>query len=179
VAKRRKHDETPWLDEKQIADWASLMGMLTMLPAALDAQLKRDAGLNTFEYHVLVQLAEAPDRRLPMSALAFAAQGSPSRLSHAVRRLENSGWVERVTSAEERHRVDARLTDAGWNKLVATAPGHVREARRLVVDALSPHQLVSLGEAARSVLAVIDPSTAPVAPAQQTDASRPSADTEA
>ncbi|MEZ5256815.1 MAG: hypothetical protein R2705_07960 [Ilumatobacteraceae bacterium] len=44
-----------------------------------------------------------------------------------------------------RHRVDARQTDAGWNKLAATAPGHVREARRLVVDALSPEQLAALG----------------------------------
>ena len=140
------------------------MGMLTMLPAALDAQLKRDAGLNLFEYHVLVQLAEAHDRRLPMAALACAAQGSPSRLSHAVRRLEESSWVERVTSSEGRHRVDARLTDLGWDKLVATAPGHVREARRLVVDALSPEQLAAIGEAARVVVAAIDPSFAPAEP---------------
>lgn len=158
MSKRRQHDETPWLDEQQLGDWVSLMGMLTMLPAALDAQLKRDAGLNTFEYHVLAQLAEAHDRRLPMSALACAAQGSRSRLSHAVRRLEVSGWVERVTSCEENHRVDARLTDRGWDKLVATAPGHVREARRLVVDALSSDQLAALGDAARNVLAAIDPS---------------------
>lgn len=171
MAKQRKHDSVPWLDESQLDAWKSLMGMLTMLPAALDAQLKRDAGLNTFEYHVLVQLAETPDRRLPMSALACAAQGSPSRLSHAVRRLENSGWVERVTSSEERHRVDARLTDLGWNKLVDTAPGHVREARRLVVDALSPDQLTVLGEAARTVLAAIDPSTAPDARGETVDPS--------
>ena len=171
MAKRLEHDQTPWLNEGQLGDWASLMGMLTLLPAALDAQLRRDAGLNTFEYHVLVQLAEGHDRRLPMSALASAAQGSRSRLSHAVRRLEDSGWVERVSSSEERHRVDARLTDLGWNKLVATAPGHVREARRLVVDALSPDQLASLGEAARIVLAAIDPSTSPVTSAQATDPS--------
>lgn len=161
MAKRLKHENTRWLDEQQLVAWASLMGMLSMLPAALDAQLRRDAGINTFEYHVLVQLAEAPGRRLPMSALAFAAQGSPSRLSHAVRRLEDSGWVERITSSEERHRVDARLTELGWKKLVATAPGHVREARRLVVDPLSPDQLASLGEAARIVIAAIDPSAVP------------------
>ena len=169
MAKQPSRNQTPWLDEQQLVEWVSLMSMLTMLPAALDAQLRRDAGINTFEYHVLVQLAEAPDRRLPMSALACAAQGSPSRLSHAVRRLEDSGWVERVTRCEGRHRVEARLTDLGWNKLVTTAPGHVREARRLVVDALSPDQFAALGEAARGVLAAINSCIAPVEPADAAD----------
>ncbi|MEZ5217769.1 MAG: hypothetical protein R2715_14570 [Ilumatobacteraceae bacterium] len=104
-----------------------------------------------------------------MSALASAAQGSPSRLSHAVRRLEESGWVERIGSCDVRHRVDARQTDAGWNKLAATAPGHVREARRLVVDALSPEQLAALGGAARRVLDAIDPSGEPVTCAEPPD----------
>ena len=47
------------------SSWASgsrLMGLLMILPASLDAQLKRDAGLNLFEYHILVELAEAPER---------------------------------------------------------------------------------------------------------------------
>ena len=136
------------------------MALVTALPAALDAQLKRDSGLNTFEYHVLVQLGEAPEHRLPMSALAFAAHGSPSRISHAVRRLEQAGWVERMGSCEEGHRVDARLTDAGHAKLVASAAGHAREARRLVVDALTAEQFAALGDAARGVISTIDPAIA-------------------
>jgi DNA-binding MarR family transcriptional regulator len=105
----------------------------------------------------MVQLAEAEDRRLPMSSLAYVAQGSRSRLSHAVRRLEDAGWVARLESCNEGHRVDAQLTDAGWEKLQATAPGHVLEARRLVVDVLTPDQLASLGEVARRVVTAIDP----------------------
>ena len=41
------------------------MAMLMTLPTALDAQLKRDAGLNSFEYHVLAALSDAPDHSLP------------------------------------------------------------------------------------------------------------------
>ena len=164
VAKRTgsgsNSDDTPWLSDGQIHEWKALIALVTALPAALDAQLKRDSGLNTFEYHVLVQLGEAPEYRLPMSALAFAAQGSPSRISHAVRRLEQAGWVVRTGSCEEGHRVDARLTDAGHAKLVASAAGHAREARRLVVDALSADQLAALGDAARGVIAAIDPAIA-------------------
>lgn len=151
-------DDPQWLDADQLIEWKSLMVLLTSLPAALEAQLKRDAGLNLFEYHVLVRLGEVEDGRLPMSALAFAAQGSPSRLSHAVRRLERAGWVERIGSSEDGHRVDARLTKQGRTKLVDTAPGHVEHVRNLVIDTLSAESLAALGDAARSIVGAIFPS---------------------
>ena len=102
-----------WLDDGQLRDWRSLVGLVMTLPAALDAQLKRDTGLNMFEYHVLAALSEAPHEALPMSDLAVLAQGSPSRLSHAVSRLEGSGWVERRACAEAGRRTAAHLTPAG------------------------------------------------------------------
>src|SRR5690349_7364715 len=99
------------------------------LPGALDAQLKRDAGVNSFEYHLLARLSMAPARTLALSDLAEQAQGSLSRLSHAITRLERAGWVERRTCTDQGRRVEARLTDAGWAKVEDMAPGHVREAR--------------------------------------------------
>lgn len=146
--------DVPWLSEEQQQDWAALMALVMTLPPALDAQLKRDAGVNSFEYHVLARLSMAPDRTLVLSELAEQAQGSLSRLSHAITRLERAGWVERRACADRGRRVEARLTEAGLAKLVATAPGHVREARRLVVDVLTPAQLVALGRAARAITAV-------------------------
>lgn len=149
--------DVPWLTPAQIEEWKAFGIMFSVLQPSLDAQLKRDAGLNLFEYHVLVRLSEVPDRCLPMSSLALAAQGSPSRISHAVRRLEEAGWVERHEGCEGRHRVEARLTDAGMQKLVETAPGHVREVRRLVVDAMTAEQLQALGDASRAILRAIGP----------------------
>jgi DNA-binding MarR family transcriptional regulator len=157
VPERTTPDDVRWLDDDQLPDWASLVGLIMTLPAALDAQLKRDSGLNTFEYHVLASLAEAPNDALPMSELASLAQGSRSRLSHAVSRLEGAGWVERRECAEAGRRTAAHLTAAGRRKLEAAAPGHVREARRLVVDILSPDELVALGAAARAIVRATDP----------------------
>jgi DNA-binding MarR family transcriptional regulator len=142
----------PWLSDEQLEDWKALVALVVTLPAALDAQLKRDAGINTYEYHVLVALGAAPHGILPMTDLALLAQGSPSRLSHAVSRLEHSGWVERGTCHEAGRRTSARLTPAGEAKLRETAPGHVREARRLVVDTLTPDQLATLGDSARAIV---------------------------
>lgn len=149
-------DETLWLSPDQLRDWVSLVELLSTLPPAMDAQLKRDAGMNSFEYHILAVLAEAPDRTLILSELAPLAQGSLSRLSHAITRLERSGWVERRScTVRGGRRAEAWLTDAGLAKLEKTAPGHVREARRLVVDVLTPGQFAALGDAARTINAAL------------------------
>lgn len=145
--------DAPWLSADQLRDWRAVVALLMTLPAAMDAQLKRDAGVNVFEYHVLAGLSEAPGRTLVLSDLAVLAQGSLSRLSHAVTRLERAGWVERRSCHDRGRRTEARLTDAGLAKLEEIAPGHVREARRLVVDVLTPEQLAALGESARAVVA--------------------------
>jgi DNA-binding MarR family transcriptional regulator len=157
---------------EQLGEWKSLMGLLMIVPASLDAQLKQDAGLNLFEYHILVELAEAPERTRVMSELAGQTRGSLSRLSHAVSRLEAAGWVERRSCGGVGRRTEAILTAAGWRKLRKAAPGHVREARRLVIDALTAEQLEDLGEAARCIVAV----TCPEIAATRTGSERPCAE---
>lgn len=147
-----------WLSEQQLHSWQAVMSMIMTLPPALDGQLKRDTGLNAFDYHVLAALSDRPDTGMGMGELASFSQGSPSRLSHAVARLEREGWIER--SSGEARCVNARLTEAGRRKLVASAPGHVTEVRRLVIDVLSPEQLAALAEAAQLITSRADPAMA-------------------
>ena len=149
-----------WLSHEQVYDWRSLIALVMTLPVSLDAQLKQDAGINLFEYHILVELSAAPDRMRVMSELAAQTRGSLSRLSHAVSRLEASGWVRRRSCGGAGRRTEAHLTAAGWQKLQQTAPAHVREARRLVVDALTAEQLEGLGTAARLIVERADPAVA-------------------
>jgi DNA-binding MarR family transcriptional regulator len=133
-----------------------LGGLLLKLPAALDAQMQRDSGLSHFEYLVLSQLSEATGRTLRMSQLAAIANGSLSRLSHVVKRLEARGWVRREPSRADGRYTNAVLTDAGWDKVVASAPGHVEVVRTLVLDALTGDELDRLGDIARRILARLD-----------------------
>jgi DNA-binding MarR family transcriptional regulator len=151
-----------WLSHEQQYDWRSLIALVMALPVSLDAQLKKDAGLNLFEYHILVELSSAPEHTRVMTELAAHTRGSLSRLSHAVSRLETAGWVRRRSCGGAGRRTEAHLTDAGWQKLQQAAPAHVREARRLVVDALTAEQLVDLGAAARAIVAGADPAMAEV-----------------
>jgi DNA-binding MarR family transcriptional regulator len=142
-----------WLTDEQQAAWRPFVALLLRLPAVLDAQLQRDAGLNHFDYLVLSGLSEAPGRTLRMSDLAATASSSLSRLSHVVSRLEGKGWVRREPCAGDGRYINAVLTEAGWDKVVATAPGHVAAVRELLIDALSEEQFGQLGAISAQVLA--------------------------
>jgi DNA-binding MarR family transcriptional regulator len=153
------HDP-PWLNEQEVQAWMPLAILMTKLPAALDKQLQSDAGLSHFEYVVLSSLSAAPQRTLRMSDLAELASGSLSRLSHVVTRLERRGWVRREPCPEDGRFTNAILTGDGYAKVAATAPGHVRAVRALVVDALSPSQLRQLRDIGTRILRRIDPDAA-------------------
>lgn len=153
-------DDTPWLDDPQMRAWVRLIGVLELLPGALDAQLRRDAGVTHFEYLVLAILSEAPDRTLRMTDLARHTNATLPRLSHVVSRLEARGLVARSTSANDRRATNARLTDAGWVKVRDAAPGHAANVRHHVIDALSTEQTDQLADIADAVLSRLDPSRA-------------------
>ena len=67
-------DEPRWLNEDEQKTWLALLSVLVRLPAALDTQLQRDAGIKNFEYMLLAGLSEAPERRLRMSVLAAISE---------------------------------------------------------------------------------------------------------
>ena len=150
-------DEPRWLDADERAAWLSLTGVLIRLPGAIDAQLERDAGLSHFEYIVLAMLSETASRTLRMSQLAIVTNGSMSRLSHVATRLERQGFIRREPSADDGRFINAVLTDSGWAKVVATAPGHVARVRELIFDGLSPAQVTALHEIGTIILERIDP----------------------
>ena len=151
-------DEPRWLDAEERRIWLSLAAVVIRLPAALDAQLQRDAGISHFEYQVLAGLSEAPGRTMRMSELALFTEGSLPRLSQVVGRLEKRGWVHRTPDPADGRYTLAILSDEGWEKIAATAPGHVEAVRRLVFDPLTKTQTRQLREINRRIMRAIDPS---------------------
>lgn len=144
-----------WLTPAQLAAWIPVGALLLALPSALDSQLQHDAGLSYFSYLVLAGLSQAPDSTVPMSELASLANGSLSRLSHTVRKLERAGWVRRSPMPGNGRVTLATLTESGLAKLTEAAPGHVAAVRRFVVDVLGAGELDQLADAARAVLATL------------------------
>ena len=146
-----------WLSPAERDAWLGLIGVVELLPGALDGQLQRDAGVSHFEYMVLAMLSEAPDHTLRMTALAAQTNSTLPRLSHVVTRLANRGFVERIPCPQDKRATNAHLTDAGWQHIQASAPGHVAAARTLVINPLSAAQIEQLRDISSSILARLDP----------------------
>ncbi|MGW4064554.1 MarR family winged helix-turn-helix transcriptional regulator [Amycolatopsis sp. NPDC004747] len=142
----------PWLGEDEQRAWINLVKVLLTLPGALESQLLRDADLTLLGYMILARLSRVPGESLRMSEIAEMANGSLPRISHAVARLEDRGWVKReVCTGQGRRFTTATLTAAGRAHLVASAPAHVATVRRLVLDPLGD-DFVGVGDAVQRIV---------------------------
>jgi DNA-binding MarR family transcriptional regulator len=145
-----------WLTPAQLEAWQALTLLLARLPTALEAQLQRDSQLSYIEYYALAALSERPDRTMRMSELAVLTNAELSRLSHLITRLQKRGYVRREPDADDGRYTNAVLTDAGYDLVVAAAPGHVAAVRELVIDALDDTALAALQNSAERINARID-----------------------
>jgi DNA-binding MarR family transcriptional regulator len=144
--------EPRWLSSDELTAWLDFVQVLMLLPAALDRQLREDAGIPHAYYQILAMLSDQPDRAMRMTDLARLVGTTPSRLSHAVASLEQRGWVERGACPTDKRGQIARLTGAGTSAVHAAAPGHVGEVRRLVFDHLTDDDISRLRAIAAKLL---------------------------
>ncbi|MGH9154123.1 MAG: MarR family winged helix-turn-helix transcriptional regulator [Acidimicrobiales bacterium] len=144
--------EPRWLSDEEQRTWRAFLAATRRVFAELDRELQRHAGMPHAYYVILVALSEAPGRALRMTELAHVCGSSRSRLSHAVARLEESGWVRRAPSANDRRGALATLTDDGMAVLAAAAPGHVQGVRRHLFDRLSPTQVAQLRAVSEAIV---------------------------
>jgi DNA-binding MarR family transcriptional regulator len=150
-------EKVPWLSADQLQAWIKLIAVVEELPGVLDQQLQRDANLTHFEYFTLAMLSEAPARTLRMTALSTRTNSTLPRLSHVVSRLERRGYVKRAPCEEDRRATNATLTDAGWEKVVATAPGHVATVDEYVIKTLDEKDVADLDRIMGKLLDRLDP----------------------
>ncbi|MGO2684379.1 MarR family winged helix-turn-helix transcriptional regulator [Microbacterium sp.] len=140
---------------QQSRAWLALISTAELLPAALDAQLQRDASLTHYEFILLSTLQRSGAVRL--SALAAATNATLPRTSKVVSRLEQRGLVERTESTEDRRSVLLKLTRQGRRQLVLATPDHFDTVHRLVLDRLAPEQLEQLADALEPIVEALDP----------------------
>jgi DNA-binding MarR family transcriptional regulator len=148
-------DDTRWLDDEEQHTWRSFLAANRLFFERIERQLQQDSGLPHAYFEILVRLSEAPDRRLRMSELATNSMSSRSRLSHAVARMEEAGWVRRSACPTDKRGQFAELTDAGFDRLDSAARGHVEEVRAYLFDVLTPEQQRALREISDAITAGI------------------------
>lgn len=147
---------TRWLSPHQQHVWRAFLQASHQLWDQLDHDLQHDGSLPLAYYQTLAMLSEAPDRTLRMSDLAARTFSSRSRLSHAVDRLEEKGWVRRVSCPSDRRGAFAQLTDEGYDVLVAAAPTHVESVQCHLFDPLGPELVDALGQISAAIIARLD-----------------------
>jgi DNA-binding MarR family transcriptional regulator len=150
-------DGPRWLDPEEQKAWRAWLFSSMLLQDRLDRELTHETGTSHAYYEILVALSEAPERMLRMSQLADRCLSSRSRLSHAVSRLEERGWVRRQTCEGDGRGLLAVLTDEGFAALEAAAPVHVEGVRTHLFDQLSPAQVVAMREIGETLLRHLDP----------------------
>jgi DNA-binding MarR family transcriptional regulator len=141
-----------WLTDDEQHSWRTFIEGVRSLLDVLDRQLQADSRIPHAYYEILIPLSEIEGRSMRMSELAEVTRSSRSRLSHAVARLEERGWVERTDCPTDKRGQLASLTAAGFAVVAAAAPSHVATVRQYLIDQLTPAQLDAIGEVGEVML---------------------------
>src|SRR5262249_4303056 len=122
------------VDGTALDAWRSYLQSHASILRALDAELVAEHGITTRDYEVLLYLAQAPDRKLPMSALAESTMLTRSGITRLVDGLVAGGFIERAACPNDARVSYAKLTDDGLAKLRHAACTHVRSVGRRFLE---------------------------------------------
>lgn len=131
---------------EELASWREFLRAHARLTRRMEADLMREQNLSLASYDVLVQLAEAPERRLRMTDLADALLLSRSGVTRLVDRLERVGLLRRCRAAGDGRGVVAELTEQGLDRLRTASTTHLAGISRYFAGRLNPAQLELLGQ---------------------------------
>jgi DNA-binding MarR family transcriptional regulator len=124
--------------------WRSYLQSHASIVRVLDAELVADHRITSRDYEVMLYLAQEPDERLAMSALAERTMLTRSGITRLVDGLVQAGLIERVACPRDARVSYAKLTDAGYAKLREAGFSHVRSIRRLFLEHFSPEEIDQL-----------------------------------
>jgi DNA-binding MarR family transcriptional regulator len=124
--------------------WRSFLRAHAGLVRELERELAVEAGLPLSWYDVLLQLAEAPGRRLRMADLAERVLLSRSGLTRLVDRLEAERLVRRERSRDDARGTFTVLTIDGLDRLRTAAPIHLAGIQRHFLSRFDDEELRSL-----------------------------------
>ncbi|WP_129786090.1 MarR family winged helix-turn-helix transcriptional regulator [Promicromonospora panici] len=149
-------NDVPWLSAEEERSWRAFIHLYQKLTRRLGADLQAQSGLSGADFQILVALTDVPGGRVRFQDLAEEIGWERSRLSHQVARMIKRGVVAREECAEDGRGAFVVITPQGREVIEAAAPKHVVTVRRLVVDALSPEDLATLGEISSRLLEQMD-----------------------
>jgi DNA-binding MarR family transcriptional regulator len=131
-------------DPPGIDAWRTFLVAHARITRRLDEELQVAHGLSLAEYDALLQIATSPNRRVRMNVLAERVILSRSGITRLVDRLESQGAVERIACETDARGQEARLTQAGLDRLRSAARTHLDGVHRYFLDRLTADELGAL-----------------------------------
>jgi DNA-binding MarR family transcriptional regulator len=128
----------------RVAAWRAFLHAHAAVVRKLEHDLVTATGMPLGWYDVLLQLAEAPERRLRMADLADKVLLSRSGLTRLVDRLQAEGLVTREPYPGDARGLYTVLTPAGLAKLRAAAPTHLAGVQAHWLSKFSDRELHDL-----------------------------------
>ena len=120
----------PRASDWRIGVWRTFLRAHAHAIRELERELLAETGMPLGWYDVLLQLAEAPERRLRMAELADRVLLSRSGLTRLIDRLQAEGLVRREPSPDDARGTFTVLTAAGMARLRAAVPVHLAGIRK-------------------------------------------------
>lgn len=124
--------------------WGALLRTHAALVPLLDRELQAAVGMPLAWYDVLLELANAPNRKLPMSELGERVTLSRTRVSRLVDEMQRVGYVEKQAHPSDRRSIYATMTVAGRKQFRAAAPVYLRGIHDHFVSHLRPSELSAI-----------------------------------
>src|SRR5579859_57890 len=144
-----ENDESSSLEGDALEAWRSYLQSHATILRLLDAELVAEHRITTRDYEVLLYLAQAPDHRLPMSALAESTMLTRSGITRLVDGLVAGGFIERAACPNDARVSYAQLTDEGLAKLREAGCTHVGSIRCLFLEHFGFEETVQLASLLR------------------------------
>jgi DNA-binding MarR family transcriptional regulator len=132
------------LDGAALEVWRNYLQSHASIVRVLDAELVAEHGMTTRDYEVLLYLSQAPDRKLPMSALAESTMLTRSGITRLIDGLVDCELIERVSCPNDARVSYAHLTDAGYAKLRDAGCTHIAGIRHLFLEHFSAEEIDTL-----------------------------------
>jgi DNA-binding MarR family transcriptional regulator len=127
--------------DPRLAPWRAFLTAHALVSRRLDDDLRAEHEMTLAEYAALLQLAEAPDRRLRMNQIADGVFLSRSGVTRLIDRLEADGLVERSHCSTDGRGAEAVLTDLGVSRLRQASRTHLRGIEAYFLDNVEPLDL--------------------------------------
>jgi DNA-binding MarR family transcriptional regulator len=132
------------LDGAALEAWRSYLKSHASILRVLDADLIAQHNMTSRDYEVLLYLSQAPDHKLPMSALAESTMLTRSGITRLIDGLVATGLIERVSCPSDARVSYAHLTDAGYDKLREAGCTHVASIHKLFLEHFSTDEVEQL-----------------------------------